>query len=63
MVETKDNLAGQVFGRWLVLERAPDRVQPSGQRKVMWRCQCSCENKTIRDIFGYNLSSRRQEMQ
>ena len=55
MVETKDNLAGQVFGRWLVLERAPDRVQPSGQRKVMWRCQCSCENKTIRDIFGYNL--------
>ena len=26
MVETKDNLVGQVFGRWLVLKRATDRL-------------------------------------
>ena len=55
MIKTKDDLIGQVFGRLLVLERAPDHIQPSGQRKVMWRCQCSCENKTICDVAGYNL--------
>lgn len=55
MIKTKDNLVGQVFGRLLVLERSEDHIQPSGQRKVMWKCQCNCENKTIFDVLGYNL--------
>lgn len=32
MIKTKDNLVGQIFRRLIVLERAPDRVQPSGQK-------------------------------
>jgi hypothetical protein len=55
MIKTKDDLVGQVFGRLIVLARADDHIQPSGQIKVMWRCQCSCQDKTICKVSGYNL--------
>jgi hypothetical protein len=31
------DLAGETFGRWSVIERAP-----SVRRAVMWRCRCAC---------------------
>ena len=58
MIKTKDDLVGQTFGRLTVLERAEDHVQPSGQRKVMWKCQCSCINKTICYVSSYNLKGQ-----
>ena len=58
MIKTKDNLIGQVFGRLTVIARAEDHIQPSGQKKVMWKCQCSCENKTICEVSGYNLKGQ-----
>lgn len=57
MIKTKDNLVGQIFGKLVVLERAEDHIQPSGQRKVVWKCQCSCDNKTICYVSGYNLKN------
>ena len=38
---------GDIYGRLTVLERAPDHIQPSGFHKPVWKCQCSCEKKTI----------------
>lgn len=41
------DITGQRFGRLLVVERAQDHVQPSGQRKTRWRCACDCGQETI----------------
>lgn len=49
------NLVGQKFGRLFVLERAKSHIQPSGQKKTMWLCQCECGNKKI--INGHSLKT------
>lgn len=36
------NLIGKKFGRWTVLEKAGDHIQPSGNSVTMWKCQCDC---------------------
>lgn len=36
------NLLGKNFGRLTVIERAGSRVYPSGSKRVLWRCTCSC---------------------
>lgn len=40
-----EDLTGQQFGRLTVLYRLPNHVTPSGQKKVMWRCKCTCGNE------------------
>ena len=55
MLRTIEDLTGQTFGKLVVLERAEDHIQPSGQRKIMWKCQCSCENHTIVTVLSGNL--------
>jgi hypothetical protein len=40
------DLTGQVIGRLTVLERANNRLSPSGQQHAFWRCQCSCGKMT-----------------
>ena len=57
MVKVKEDLTGQIFGRLTVLEQAEDKVYASGTRYAQWRCQCSCEDKTIIVITGYCLRS------
>ena len=42
------DLTGQQFGEWTVLEYA-------GNGK--WLCQCSCENKTQREVLGKTLKN------
>lgn len=42
----KIDLTGQSFGRWTVLEY----VKPG-----KWKCECSCENHTIKLVEGRNL--------
>ena len=47
-----ENLVGKTFGRWTVLELWPER---SKDGHVLWLCQCSCEQKTIRPVLGKSL--------
>ena len=43
MSKLKD-LTNQKFGKLTVLERVNDKIHPSGQHSVMWKCQCECGN-------------------
>lgn len=47
------DLAGQRFGRLLVVERAENRVTPSGGQKAAWRCLCDCGKSCI--VVGTQL--------
>lgn len=38
------DLKGQIFGRLKVIERGPDYISPSGEKRVQWKCQCDCGN-------------------
>lgn len=39
----KESLVGQRFGRWTVIDSAPNRVSASGKtRSIMWLCRCDC---------------------
>lgn len=49
-----EDLKGREFGYLKVIDRAPDHVSKSGQKKVMWICECGlCGNKTI--VSAQNL--------
>lgn len=53
MTKLRD-LTGQRFGRYTVLERAEDYVNPwSGCRATQWRCLCDCG--TIKVVVGESL--------
>lgn len=55
------DLTGQRFGRLTVVKRAPDRIVPSGQHKVMWWCECDCGNPNLVAIDAYSLTHGRTE--
>lgn len=38
------DLTGQRFGRLTVIERAENRISPSGYKFTMWKCLCDCGN-------------------
>lgn len=45
---TLESLVGQRFGRWTVIDRAPNRVSASGKtRSIMWNCKCDCGRQKI----------------
>lgn len=56
-IEVREDLTGKVFGMLTVLERAKDKVLKDGRKIPMWKCQCSCKDKTIKDISGNSLRS------
>ncbi len=60
MGEFKD-LTGRTFGRLTVIKRAPDRIQPSGQHKTMWWCECNCGNPDLKAIDAYSLTHHKTE--
>jgi len=41
------DISGQVFGRLTAIERADDRIDPSGKPTTMWKCICSCDGKEL----------------
>lgn len=43
-----EDLTGQIFGKWKVLEFAG---------KASWKCECQCENHTIKNVRAYSLKS------
>lgn len=55
MGKMKD-LTGQKFGKLTVIERAPDRIMPNGNRKIMWLCNCDCGNENV-IVYGGDLRS------
>ena len=55
MIKPRVDLTGQMFGNWLVISQAEDRVEPSGIHKTAWLCECQCENKTKRILVGAQL--------
>lgn len=48
-------LIGQVFGRLTVIGRGEDHIYKSGRKERVWICQCSCKDRTIREIMECNL--------
>lgn len=46
------DLTGMQFERLTVIKRAPNRG-----KRVYWLCQCSCENKTIKEVDGVSLKT------
>lgn len=50
-----ENLIGKRFGRWTILYRAEDKLQPSGQKKIMWHCICDCGNE--KDVSSCSLKN------
>lgn len=52
----KENLIGQKFGRWTVIDEAPNRVSASGKtRSIMWKCKCDCG--TVKDVGARALKT------
>lgn len=49
------DLTGQKFGLWTVLERGETRHYKGGGQAVCWRCQCACG--TIKTVPGRDLKS------
>lgn len=49
------NLSGQRFGRWVVIERAPDRITQKGYHNIMWKCICDCG--TEKEVRGKILTN------
>lgn len=50
MGDTLKDLTGTWFGRWFVIERAPNKGEA-----VMWRCRCFCGSEKI--VHGTSLKS------
>lgn len=61
MVKTKEDLTGRAFGRWLVLGQAEDYVDKNGNHSAMWRCKCSCDNGTEKNVSQRNLKSGKSQ--
>ena len=52
----KENLIGQRFGRWTVIDEAPNKVSKSGKtRSIMWKCKCDCG--TVKDVRARALKT------
>lgn len=54
-IHKAEDLTGLKFGHLTVLARDKDRIQPSGQHKSMWKCQCDCDRQTIIIARGDHL--------
>lgn len=40
---------GKRYGRLTVIERAENRITPSGHQRTMWKCLCDCGKETVVD--------------
>ena len=48
-------MKGKTFNRLTVIERDYQKQKELGSKEIFWRCQCSCENKTIVSVRGSDL--------
>lgn len=54
-IGVKIDLTGQQFGRWIVLEKSEEKR--GSNRATFWKCQCSCNEKTIKYVSTNSLTS------
>lgn len=55
-LKRKENLIGKKFGRWYVLDFAPNQYSVSGKSySTMWKCKCKCG--VIKNIRGRALKT------
>ena len=55
-----EDLKGRVFGKLTAIERAGYKTTQSGQRNILWKCQCDCGRETIvpaKDLKSGNTQS------
>lgn len=50
-----NDLTGKRFGRYTVVERAPDHISASGRHRSQWKCVCDCGTEML--VMGENLTS------
>lgn len=48
-----DDITGQEFGFWKVIEKSRSLIQPNGRRVTLWKCQCKCDE--IRELRAGTL--------
>lgn len=53
-VGTAEDFTGKTFGRLKVLYRIKNKGKTRGAK---WRCQCSCQEQNIIDVFASNLKN------
>ena len=49
------DMTGQKIGKWSVLQRGPDQINPNGRKRAMWACRCECGN--VYAVSGDHLRS------
>lgn len=52
-------LVGMTFGKWTVIDIGETRVTKSGIKISHYLCECSCDNKTRKNVRGSELLSGR----
>lgn len=52
----RKNIIGQKYGKLIVLEYSRTHIQPSGQKKAVWLCECECGNKI--EVQTSNLNKK-----
>lgn len=50
----REDLTGKQFGKWTVIELDWEKTEFDSQHS-WWKCQCSCENHTIKSVTMNNL--------
>ena len=61
MKEVKEDLTGQMFYRWKVIQREPDRIKKNGTAYDMWLYECICKKHTRKVIYGDNLRGKKSK--
>jgi hypothetical protein len=51
----EDGLIGREFGRFEVIQRGKDHIQPSGKKCRTWLCICGCGNQAPIPVLEGNL--------
>lgn len=59
MVKVRQDLTGMIFGKLTVLKQVEDYIEPSGNHKARWLCECSCGDKDtcFVEVNGKDLKS------
>jgi len=52
---SKDIGLGEVFGKWQVIKRLPNRVSGTHKGRHVYLCRCSCGNE--KEVLKFNLTS------
>ena len=49
---------GDIIGRWEIIDVAPDRISPKGQKIPHWKCRCTCGSGVVKNVSDNSLKTR-----